>query len=223
MCCIISFSYVFRHIYSNISRQLLIFRFINKSIFQSIHSLIYRISIHPSIQSFIQLFTYLIYYYHHHLYKVRSKDWHQYLSIRMKYLLISIFLAGANPKDTDPIKFIGHEFNRRKKSSRGKDDNHNNNNSSSSTNISLTNFKRKLDCNQYFSLERLLCIYIQVIRNNINSDVMHEYGDISLYSNVSDDHDVHDDNDNKKNSILMMVAVCIFILFILFDSSYNDT
>ena len=41
----------------------------------------------------------------------------------------------------------------------------------------------------------MLCIYIQVIRNNINSDVMHEYGDISLYSNVSDDHDVHDDHD----------------------------
>ena len=120
----------------------------------------------------------------------------------MKYLLISIFLAGANPKDTDPIKFVGHEFNRRKKSSRGKDDNHNYNNdsssssSSSSSNSSLTNFKRKLDCNQYFSLERLLCIYIQVIRNNINSDVMHEYGDISLYSNVSDDHDVQDDHDS---------------------------
>jgi hypothetical protein len=161
---------------------------------------------------------------------VRSKDWHQYLSIRMKYLLISIFLAGANPKDTDPIKFIGDEFNRRKKNSRGKDDNHNTN-SSSSTNSSLSNFKRKLDCNQYFSLERLLCIYIQVIRNNINSDVIHEYGDTSLYSNVSDYHDVHDDhdnfddddNDNLKNSILMMVAACIVILFILFDSSYNDT
>ena len=108
----------------------------------------------------------------------------------MKYLLISIFLAGANPKDTDPIKFIGNEFNRRKKSSRGKDDDNINSSSSSSTNL-----KRKLDCNQYFSLERLLCIYIQVIRNNINSDVMHEYGDISLYSNVSDDHDVHDDHD----------------------------
>jgi hypothetical protein len=133
---------------------------------------------------------------------VRSKDWHQYLSIRMKYLLISIFLAGANPKDTDPIKFVGNEFNRRKKSCRGKDDNLNNDNnssscsSSSSSNSSLTNFKRKLDCNQYFSLERLLCIYIQVIRNNINSDVMHEYGDISLYSNVSDDHDVQDDHDS---------------------------
>ena len=69
----------------------------------------------------------------------------------MKYLLISIFLAGANPKDTDPIKFVGNEFNRRKKSCRGKDDNLNNNNnnnsssSSSSSNSCLTNFKRKLD------------------------------------------------------------------------------
>ena len=101
----------------------------------------------------------------------------------MKYLLISICLAGANPKDTDPIKFIGDEFNRRKKSSRGKDDNNNHNNNSSSissSNSSLTHLKRKLDCNQYFSLERLLCIYIQVIRDNINSDVMHEYRDISL-------------------------------------------
>ena len=102
----------------------------------------------------------------------------------MKYLLISIFLAGANPKDTDPIKFIGNEFNRRKKSSRGKDDDNINSSSSS------TNLKRKLDCNQYFSLERLLCIYTQVIRNNnnnnINSDGMHEYGDLSLYTKVSD-------------------------------------
>ena len=105
----------------------------------------------------------------------------------MKYLLISIFLAGANPKDTDPIKFIGNEFNRRKKSSRGKD----NDNINSSSSSSSTNLKRKLDCTQYFSLERLLCIYIQVIRNNnnnhTNSDVMHEYGDISLYTNVSGD------------------------------------
>jgi len=69
----------------------------------------------------------------------------------MKYLLIAIFLAGVNPKDTDPMKFVGDEFNRRKKTRRGQDNNNNNNNNNNLSN----SLKRKFDYIQYFTLERL--------------------------------------------------------------------
>lgn len=116
--------------------------------------------------------------------QVRSKDWLQFLSNRMKYLIIAIFLAGANPKDSDSMKFIGDQSKRRKRVLRDSDD-HNNANSrggnSSSQNITA---RRKLDCIQYFTLERLLSIYAQVVGIIIGKSA-YDYGDMSLYANVS--------------------------------------
>lgn len=116
------------------------------------------------------------------MFLVKLNEWYQYCPIKVKYLIIAAFLAGMNPKESDRMKFIGDKVERRKKQRTGSDNNPDqlkgNNNSN---NNELRNNQQGFI--QYFSLERLISIYVQIV-----SIITHEspkgYGDVSMYSTV---------------------------------------
>lgn len=49
------------------------------------------------------------------------RGWCRQCPLRVRYLIIAVFLAGQNPKETDGAKFQGEQQGRRKKQRVGSD------------------------------------------------------------------------------------------------------
>lgn len=99
---------------------------------------------------------------------------------RLKYLIVACFLASHNPKGSDNLTFIGEKSKKRKaQESTGA-------NAKESLEASMTNTQgasqsnKAQSSNRYFSLERLLSIYAQVLRLSVQEAEDACYGSASL-------------------------------------------